>query len=346
MNPNESVMKFLNDMDFSDVKTSCQSCKETRQVLCLIPCFHQICYECRNKADNTNDIIVLFLCPLCNEEITDWELINNKYHENDEENNTHENDENNYEHNHENKIIKVLDTKHNKVKKLWTFLFQQQIINQQLIPTEEIINNNGFIFTTLRNLPGNVADETRNILSKYPITDLLQADKECKDAEKVLSFRVPNDIFIQIQNSVFIDSFFIDIKNISFTINGYDCKAVLMTRNGLYMGHGWYYTHVNFPNFCGISGFRTSIVNTLMKSSMKDQCPEYRRNVIRELLLYVENMALNESRTKIICPNMIDNMDYVLSTMNYSEVTTNKNIPERKFYLGLFNRLSFFIKKL
>lgn len=193
--------------------------------------------------------------------------------------------------------IKIFN-KHSNISKFYVYLLQQRMLYRELNPL--------YSDTVLCN-----------------ITDLLKAIKECKGVSKELTFNLPIDIIWNIHDNLNIDDYFFDPVTKSFTVNGYNFKAIVILKDGLYMGHGWYFTHDEFPDLCGVHGVKSSIINTLVEYHINELCPFYRTNIIYQILQEAIQIGSEEGRKILMIPNQIDPIDSILDKLNFIEIINN-----------------------
>ena len=200
----------------------------------------------------------------------------------------------------------------------------------------------------LHNLSSDIVPETkiiRELLLRCP--DVETAYNECKAVGSELSFRNDQMLIWHLGDSMDIDSYFVDIDRGCFrNKGGYVFKCITLMKEKTYLGHVWYYTHPDFPEYCGIYGIKTSIVNLISKNSMGESCPDYRKGISYKLLDEVENIAKLEKRKTIIVPWPLDAMRYILSKRGFSEINTSEDIPERLFLSKMASTSNLFVMDL
>lgn len=232
-------------------------------------------------------------------------------------------------------VTKVLSSS-DDVRKFWVFLYQQKMIKEEFSNMDQTyeINNHDMSLSV------------SSILENLPITDLLVANNECGNAGYNFAFRIGLKMICRLNMEIDFDYFFIDNKK--FLKNNYDNRAIVLYRNGLYMGHCWMFTDKLFPDHCGVYGIKSSIVNIVSRKIMKNDCPSYRRGITIKLLEAVEKIALAENISKIIIPSLVTkSRTKSLEEKNFYFVYNNsEHTVDRAFLHGCIDNSKFYIKHL
>lgn len=341
----------------------CPHCKKRRTSnwAVLDPCHHRVCFTCLDRLYDNYKLVdgtTMFVCPFCDTNVKDWEYPCGEETEIDkikikEEGKIKTETETEAETEKIRFTLKVVRTIDNPAK-LIAIMIQQRFLKQELIPLEYVIEDEDPSSPTYHEvliLPNvfmdNIFDETDMIISRLGITDLIKAQQECQTLGKNLSFRVNLETVWDLSDSMDIDFlYFFNPHRGKFLENGYDCKAVVLLGDGLYLGHVWYFTTPNIPEYCGIYGIKSSVVNLIAKRTMGNNCPSYRKGVSYKLLTKVQELGREEGRKRIVVPCPLEIMRHVLSKTGFSEINTHDMIPERQFLSGISSTSNLYFKDI
>jgi hypothetical protein len=216
---------------------------------------------------------------------------------------------------------------------------KEEVLLDDLIPTEyisgETDDGEPIWSKTIDDIGPETPEQVQQILKKHLpyFPELNKAVEECRGK---LSFRVPMDTINWFGDAASIDQYFlphVDSKH------GYSTKGIVLLYNEEYFGHVWYFSSETYPEFCGIYGMKSSLVNVLVRSAC--DTIDYRRGVAKRIMTDgVILLARREGRKTIIVPWPLPPMIPILNGMGFTEHNVDDLNRERSFlkpYTGTSN---------
>jgi hypothetical protein len=181
----------------------------------------------------------------------------------------------------------------------------------------------------------------RDMVAKHSelFPELRLAYAECNGK---LSFRIPMDSFNWFGDAASIDNYFLPAtvskSKLYPTVEGYSAKGIVLLHNKEYFGHVWYFTSSAYPQFCGLYGMKSSLVNVLVRSSC--DTINYRKGIAKRILKDgVMKLVREEGRTKVIVPWPLPPMIPILKSLGYVEHNQKVQTSEMDF-LSRYTRTS------
>lgn len=179
------------------------------------------------------------------------------------------------------------------------------------------------------------------------LPDLSKAYRECGGASSKFSFRMKAEAHNFFADAAAIDNYFLpELSPSSALKSPHEAKAVVLFYDNEYYGHVWYFTHPRYPEYCGIYGMKSSLVNLLYRLS----CPgEYghRKGIAKRILTDgVFSLAREEGRKVLIVPWPLPPMIPILETMGFTEHNEQRMTPEREFLKDLASTSNYFTLNL
>ncbi len=146
------------------------------------------------------------------------------------------------------------------------------------------------------------------------------------------SFQIEDETKHFIDDVLDLDNFFMSETH-KFT--DYDVKCmVLFSFNSEYLGHVWIFTSFKYPDFCGIYGMNSSIINIINREN---------KGVARTLLLQgVIPYAKHKGCTQIIVPWPLPPMVKLLKQLGFKEFNTKELTQERTFLKNITTTTNYF----
>jgi len=185
-----------------------------------------------------------------------------------------------------------------------------------------------------------VIDKVRR--HEHNLPDLRNLYNECSLSSGSLSFRLPHDSIDYFTDAASIDNYFLDPRGTVYKY--YQVKCVMLLYKGIYYGHVWYFTSENYPDFCGIYGMKSSLVNLISRNSGCQS--EYRKGVSNKLLNKIHTLATEENRKRIIVPWPLPPMIPILKSNGYIEHNETSNTPEKDFLEKMVGTNNYFTLNL
>ena len=170
-------------------------------------------------------------------------------------------------------------------------------------------------------------EEKASILKqKYP--RLVFADKG--------SFQIKHDTYNYIMDVLEIDDVFM-IQGYGFKdLTNYDILcSVLCDSKDEYLGHVWIYTSKLFPQFCGIYGMKSSIINIINREN-KDVATKL---LLNGVIPYAKTKGCNE----IVVPWPLPPMVKLLERLGFKEFNTQHLTDERRFLEDVSSTSNYFV---
>lgn len=126
-----------------------------------------------------------------------------------------------------------------------------------------------------------------------------------------LTFTIPLDTMNFFTDSSEISTVFLPGLDKSYNrrdkLKKYDYKCIILRNGDEYYGHVWYFTSKEFPDFCGIYGIKTSLINILARLSGDKTRKGVAKQILQKVIEISQgkknycSMAItsNDSNTKI-----------------------------------------------
>ncbi len=226
---------------------------------------------------------------------------------------------------------------------------RESVLYADLIPDKYVVGETSEgepIFTSAEDEMGPETPEfVEDMVSKHAemFPELPRAYAECNGK---LSFRIPMDSFNWFGDAASIDNYFLPAT--LSRPDGYSTKGIVLLHNKDYFGHVWYFTSSAYPQFCGLYGMKSSLINVLVRSAC--DTIDYRKGIAKRILKDgVMKLVREEGRTKVIVPWPLPPMIPILQSLGYIEHNETVQTPERKFlsrYTGTSNYYDFILAPL
>jgi hypothetical protein len=186
-----------------------------------------------------------------------------------------------------------------------------------------------------------VVDKVERLSSIF--SDLKLAYAECPE----LSFRLPMNAINFFSDAASIDYYFLPAVNmfgISTKISDrYQCRGIVLLYDGIYYGHVWYFTSLEFPGLAGIYGMKTSLVN-LMSRLACDSGNEHRKGIAKRIMLNgVYPLAKSMGIERLVVPWPLEPMIPILNSLGFTSISTTEYTRERKFFKDIAPASEYFV---
>lgn len=231
-----------------------------------------------------------------------------------------------------NEIIVELSPNNEKDRALLELIFKREkVLYDHLTPLDEYVENDDGEFIKY-DLPKQTDEQRRETIYKL---DLLfpNLDKEAdfQVSQDTIDFTgdvmALDDEFMQERYKLFMN------KHHKYNII---CFVLFEKSNDelIYGGHVWGYSEYSFPNFYGIYGMKTSIVNIVNKKNNYSATKLLSNGVYPKMI--------KENRTELIVPWPLPPMRKILFKLGFEEFNTEEMTEERKFLEDIASTTNYF----
>lgn len=175
-------------------------------------------------------------------------------------------------------------------------------------------------------------------LSEFP--DLGLAYGDCRGS---FSFRIEMNAYNFFGDAASIDRYFLPrlSRGIFQMEKKFQSKGIILTYYGNYYGHIWYFTTDQYPEFCGLYGMKSSLVNLLFRLSCHKV--SHRAGIAKRIINDgVLPLAKSQGRKRIVVPWPLPPMIPILNSLGFIEHNTTDNTPERLFLSGMTSTVNYF----
>ena len=223
----------------------------------------------------------------------------------------------------------------------------------KLIPTFEIKEDeNGNIIEIDKNLAPETSRDIDEIMKTMSNNILFpQLEYIRKISGDNFSLRITNDIYNNYMDIYGIDNIFINIKNDELSLDyldfqreeirktGVKSQCIFLEKNAIYYGCVWVFTNpIKYPQFIGIYGIRSSVINML--NSVKE------KGLAKILISAVKQLAIELKCKQIIVPWPLESMVHILNKEGFTEVNTEEQTLQRQFLKPVTITSNYFIYDL